>query len=160
MSLAVPHEPPAIRFSGFRRGKFLRRAIEHRVDILPCAAGTVDDAIDMIRLDGLRECPARRVAPGIHRIGRRANGMRIRIPSVRTGKPPRFGREPEAGGLFPGWPDVRRRLARSTCSSGLFGPPFVAVSQPLPLDAAREPGHDPRDGVPDRVGLPPSALTQ
>ena len=72
MSLAVPHEPPAIRFSGFRRGKFLRRAIEHRVDILPCDAGTVDDAIDidMIRLDGLRECPARRLVPGIHRIGR------------------------------------------------------------------------------------------
>ena len=28
-----------------------------------------------------------------------SNGIRIRIPDVWTGKPPRFGRLPEAGGL-------------------------------------------------------------
>ena len=50
-------------------------AVEHGMDIVSGQSGDVDQPVDvgMLRMDRLRERPARSVVPGANRVGRRAD---------------------------------------------------------------------------------------
>ena len=83
----------------------------------------------------------------------RTNGIRIRIFSVRIRKALRFGHEPEAQGLFSVLLWVSGVSLPCPFVPWLFRFSSIAASGPLTLNTARQPGHNPADGFPDRPGL-------
>jgi len=121
---ALRRDPAALRWVCRNAGqpdpsmdpRIARQAAEAGVTPVQ-AAGLTRDAV--MRIRGHLTAPQADASPARTR---QANCIRIRIQCVRTGKPPRFGREPETGALSVAGPGIRWRSGWSTCALAFSTP--------------------------------------